>query len=127
MIEKKSDPVKLANKVSDTSKTNFRFLNNEELMLWLENVQKHKREALVKVANMSVIINKLISKDGEQIKEERHEGLDEIISSTECTFKPDTPQWLLWQQQKEQANKKGSSGIKWHPLIIRWCLSIYHT
>ena len=56
-----SDPVKLANRVSDTSKTNFRFLSNEEQMLRLENVQKYKRKALVKVANMSVIINKLVS------------------------------------------------------------------
>ena len=126
-LKKKSDPVKLANRVSDTSKTNFRFLSNEELMLRLENVQKHKREALVKVANMSVMISKLISKEGEQIEEKHHEGLAEIMSSTECTFEPDTPQWLLWQQQKEQAKKKDSRGMRWHPLIIRWCLSIYHT
>ena len=48
-IEKKSDSAKLANRVSDTSETNFRFLSNEELMLQLENVQKHKRDALVKL------------------------------------------------------------------------------
>ena len=51
----------------------------------------------------------------------------EFLSSTECTFEPDTPQWFLWQQQKEQAKKKDSRGMRWHPLIIRWCLSIYHT
>lgn len=49
-------------------------------MLRLENVQKNKREALVKVANMSVIINKLISKKGEQIEEEHYEELAEIMS-----------------------------------------------
>ena len=64
-------------------------------MLRLENLQKHKRETLLKVANMSVIISKLISKEGEQIKKEHDEGLAEIISSTEYTFKPDGPQWLL--------------------------------
>ena len=96
-------------------------------MLRLENIQKHKREALVKVANMSVMISKLISKEGEQIEEEHHEGLAEIMSSAECTFQPDTPQWLLWQQQKEQAKKKDSRGMRWHPLIIKWCISIYHT
>ena len=78
---------------------------------------------------MSVIISKLISKEGEQTVEEHHEGLAEIMSSTECVFEPYTPQWLLWQQQKEQAKKKDSRGMRWHPLIIRWCLSsvIYHT
>ena len=66
----------------------------------------------MKVANMSVIINKLISKEGEQIKEEHHEGLAKIILSIEFTFKPDTPQWILCQQQKKQAKKKDSSGMK---------------
>ena len=79
-LKKKSDPVKLAHRVTDTSKTNCRFLSNEELMLRLENVQKHKREALMKVSNMSVIINKLISKEGEQIEEEHYEEVAEIMS-----------------------------------------------
>ena len=67
------------------------------MMMRLENVQKHKREALVKVANMSVMINILISKEGEQIDQEHHEGLAEIISSTKRTFQSDAPKWLLWQ------------------------------
>ena len=33
---------------------------------------------------------------------------------------------LLWQQQKQQAKGK-SKGMRWYPLMIRWCLSIYHT
>ena len=49
-------------------------------MLRLENVQKHKREALMKIAIMSVIINKLISKKVEQIEEEHYEELAEIMS-----------------------------------------------
>ena len=60
----------------------------------------------MKVANMSVIINKLISKEGEQIKEEHHEGLAKIILSIEFTFKPDTPQWILCQQQKNKPKRK---------------------
>ena len=60
----------------------------------------------MKVANMSVIINKLISKEGEQIKEEHHEGLAKIILSIECTFKSDTPQWVLCQQQKKTSQKE---------------------
>ena len=50
------------------------------MMMRLEDVQKRKREALVKVANMPVMINKLISKEGEQIEEEHYEELAEIMS-----------------------------------------------
>ena len=34
--------------------------------------------------------------------------------------------WLLWQQQKEQMSKSPRA-MRWHPLIIRRCLSIYQT
>ena len=91
-------------------------------MMRLENVQKHKREALVKVANMSVMINILISKEEKQIDQEHHEGLAEIISSTKRTFQSDAPKWLLWKQRKEPAKKKekkDSSGMRLHPLIVR--------
>ena len=44
-----------------------------------------------------------------------------------ANFEEGSPAWLLWQQQKEIAEKKDSRGMRWHPLMIRWCLSIYYT
>lgn len=40
-------------------------------------------------------------------------------------FAEDTPQRLLWEQQKKQALLKDKRGMRWHPLIIRWCISLY--
>jgi len=37
-----------------------------------------------------------------------------------------TSQWLLWQQQLKYSSLKDPASMRWHPLIIRWCLSIYH-
>ena len=34
---------------------------------------------------------------------------------------------MLWNQQKEFASKNDSRGMRWHPLIIRWCFSIYYS
>ena len=42
-----------------------------------------------------------------------------------CPFETDSPQVLLWEQQKIQANTTDKRAMVWHPLIIRWCLSIY--
>ena len=42
-----------------------------------------------------------------------------------CPFAKDSPQFLLWEQQKLQSSLKNSKAMSWHPLIIRWCLSIY--
>ena len=42
------------------------------------------------------------------------------------TFDENTPMGLLWQQQYE-LSQKSPKGMRWHPLIIRWCLSIYQS
>ena len=49
------------------------------------------------------------------------------MENPEPEFEENSPQWLLWQQQKAQSQKKDARGMRWHPLMIRWCLSIYFT
>ncbi len=31
---------------------------------------------------------------------------------------------LFWEEQLRAARVKGSSGMHWHPLIVRWCLNL---
>ena len=38
---------------------------------------------------------------------------------------PDSPQSLLWEEQKRYNSVKRKNSMKWHPVMIRWCLSIY--
>ena len=40
-------------------------------------------------------------------------------------FPHDSPQYLLWEQQQQQASYSDSKSIKRHPVMIRWCISIY--
>ena len=43
---------------------------------------------------------------------DQHDILSEIIDSNDLTFADDSPQWLLWQQQKDQGYaKKGPSMV----------------
>ena len=76
---------------------------------------------------MSKIVAASIEQEGATLGDENHIIVNEIFNKTPYTFAEDTPQFLLWQQQKEEASKKDSRGMRWHPLIIRLCLSIYHT
>ena len=112
--------------MSVSSTTNLRYLTREELIERLSNAQNHKREALKKIAKLSKIVAASIEQEGATLGDENH-IVNEIFNETPHTFAEDTPQFLLWQQQKEEASKKDSRGMRWHPLIIRWCLSIYHT
>ena len=42
-----------------------------------------------------------------------------------CPFAKDSPQFILWEQQKLRSSLKNSKAMLWHPLIIRWNLNVY--
>ena len=35
-------------------------------------------------------------------------------------------QRLFWQQQAEAAKKHNSQGMRWHPVMIHWCIYLRH-
>ena len=113
--------------MSVSSTTNLRYLIREQLAERLDIAQNHKREALKKIVKSSKIVAASIEQEGATLGGENHNIVNEILNETFHTFAEETPQFLLWQQQKKEASDKDSRRIRWHGLIIRWCLSIYHT
>lgn len=115
------------NRLLDSSHANISNLSFDELALRYRNSQKSKWSALKSCAKLSLKIDKLVKSDGCIVSPPQQDLFTEIIKKNPVSFDENTPQGLLWQQQLEQASKKSSKGMVWHPLIIRWCLSIYHT
>ena len=71
-------------------------------------------------------IQELIRKEGVVVDSETGEILIETFEKqTNNPFQVDTPQSLLWQQQKLRSQIDDARGMRWHLSIIRWCLSIY--
>ena len=35
-------------------------------------------------------------------------------------------QCIFWEQQLQAAKQKDSCSMRWHPLMIRWCLYLQH-
>ena len=110
--------------VDESSHVNARYMKIDELTSRLNNAQKSKREAILKAARLAVSVKKVAENDGVIVSTDQHTLFNEIIKNNVPNFEENTPQWLLWQQQAEQATKHKTS-MRWHPLIIRWCLSIY--
>ena len=113
-------------KSSDSSHVNFRYLTIDEMESRAQTLASSKKSAIAKVARYSNVINKMVLEDGVSVSSGQHSLFKDVISENMPSFNEGTPQWLLWQQQAEQASKS-SKAMRWHPLIIRWCLSIYHT
>lgn len=57
------------------------------------------------------------------------DDIQEILETQNSTviqqYPEDSFQRLFWNQQKLVAGKSGKS-IRWHPLIVRWCLFLRH-
>jgi hypothetical protein len=68
---------------------------------------------------------------GVSLDEQSHEDLKELASSSESSaffdkLPKDSFQSIFWQQQVEAASKKNARNMRWHPLMIRWCLYLRH-
>ena len=75
-----------------------------------------------KITKLNVQIQDDLQQKAVNVDDEEHDVLTQVINSKniEGDFSEDSPQWLLWQQQKLQASKSNSKGMRWHPLIIRY-------
>ena len=121
------EPAKKKLRTSDTSTTNPRYLSREELIERLRNAQNQKRDAIKRVSRLTKVIQKEIEMEGVTLSKRQNDEFNNILINNTPQFEENSPAWLLWQQQKEVLEKKDSRGMRWHPLMIRWCLSIYYT
>ena len=68
----------------------------------------------------------MISREGVAIEKEKIQDiLGKVLEKEPVGFDENAPKFLLWEQQRKINLLKSISAMKWHPVIIRWCLSIY--
>ena len=116
----------LATRASST--TNLKHLTVAELRERLANVQISRQQEMQRTAAMALKIRRVVEEDSvttHNINKNDHDLFETMLKDKMPQFEQGSPQWLLWNQQPEQASKKDSRTMRWHPLIIRWCLSIY--
>ena len=117
------EPERKRLRTSDTSTANLRYLSREELIERVKNAQNQKKEAIRHASKLHKIVQKEIEMEGVELSKEQNENLSKVLKENPPDFEEGSPAWLLWQQQKEIAEKKDSRGMRWHSLMIRWCLA----
>ena len=74
-------------------------------------------------------VKTVVEKESFELSSELEDVFCVIISGdNDNPFDPDSPQSLLWHEQKKQAllqKDDRSKGMRWYPVMIRWCVSIY--
>ena len=71
------------------------------------------------IARCGVSLDEDTTSDLSKVMEEEDQVVKEIYPEEDCF------QRIFWQQQKEASSRSGR-GIRWHPLMIKWCIYLRH-
>lgn len=112
--------------VADNSHTAYSHLNKTELVDRLRNVQRSRKSIRAKYAHL---LKKVIRREGVKICQEDEEDVQALLNEVAPTIEQDrdSPQYVLWQEQKKFNALKEKRQMRWHPLIIRFALSLFYS
>ncbi len=114
------------------SHTNYRFLNTPEKDARLRRLHRTNRILKGRVRRLESKLAKTIETESIVVDDETSNDLERIMKEEERNvikgYPDDSFQAIFGNQQKLALPKKGKSknGMKWHPLMIRFCLYLRH-
>ena len=101
------------------------YLSRNQIGIKLTAYQKERRSLIDNRARLEKNIRQLVKKEGIKLENETQKIVTEVLEKNDSGFDENSTQNLLWEQQKKINNLKKKSSMRWHPVIVRWCLSIY--
>ena len=101
-------------------------MDKDSLLKKVKVLEKEKKLLTQKTLRLQERIRQDIKRKGVHVQGQTSDLLSHIVKAEPNNpFEEDSPQHLLWEEQKKQAQLKDPRQMRWHPLMIRWCLSIY--
>ena len=111
------------------SKCGFVNLKGDEKDTRLRSMSKELSKRAQKIKAQERIINLKLEKESLNVASEQHTFLEHVCKTNTADvvkqWGPDSPQRLFWEQQMKRLGCKDPRGMRWHPTIIRWCISLY--
>ena len=113
-----------------SSHTNYSCLTHEEKDERMRRIHTDSKNTKLRLYHLEKKISNSAAKDGIHLDVEMNNDMKQMIM--DCTdkinrsYQPDTFQHLFWEQQKKASSLQDSRSMKWHPLIIKWCLYLRH-
>lgn len=112
-----------------SSCVNYRYLSETELRERLRATHNLQRNTQKKLERLKAKIVQSVEKNGVDLDADSHDDILKMVE--ECTgdalkkYPPDSFQHVFWQQQLQCA-RKDKRQRRWHPLMIKWALYVWH-
>ena len=89
-----------------------------------------QRQTKLRLDRISAKITQITEEMGVDVDEATHTDLVDIMEENRGIVSADFPensfQKLFWEQQQKAASLKNARSMRWHPLMIKWCLYLRH-
>lgn len=126
MLSRQHKTCSSLSKTAPNSHVNYWYLSTTETDHQLERLHKLQRTTKHQVDRLSAKIAENIEQKGLMVDESMHNDLTQIVndqtSKVNATYPDDCFQKLFWMQQKKASALTNARSMRWHPLMIKWCL-----
>lgn len=110
------------------SHTNYRYLNTPEKKKRLSNLKNETRTLHRQVDQLKLRIKKLTEVDGVSLDQDMDADMRAIMNEHNdnvcASHSPETFEYIFWKQQRESMLLKDARQMRWHPMLIKWCMNL---
>ena len=117
------------NRTDPSSSVPYCALSTKEMSKRMKNLHNELCKIRKKQQRLKQLIEDSVDVHGGTVDDCLHTDLKEMVKECETQMEGVTPnsfKWVFWQQQIEAASKSDSRAMRWHPLMIRWCIYLQH-
>ena len=115
-------------RTAPSSHVNWRYLRTPKKTTRMVKRSAQVRSATLQVQRLKEKLQAVTAKEGLVLQDDLQDDFsalfEEQTSSVMSKHKPGSFQRLFWEQQAEALKKPDKRQIRWHPMIIKWCLSL---
>ena len=105
------------------SHTNYRYLSTPEKGRRLSRLHTSARNERKKSLRIKAQLTEVTEKSGVVVDPDMHNDIVSVMKEhTPEKHPPDSFPRLFWDQQQQSSSVASSSAMKWHPLMIKWCI-----
>ena len=118
----------LESRTAPNSHVNYHYLTPSEKNERLSRLHQTTKVAKLCIAILEKKLEDATNIAGENVDQQTHDDLLTIMEeSEECQQLPsDSFKRIFWNQQLKAARLKSKSAMRWHPLMIKWCIYLRH-
>ena len=120
-----------ADKENTSSHINHRFMDSESKTARIKALKLELQKKTKALRRMEGILQERIRNECVPVDDSLHDDLLAIMDK-HITLEDEGDeqgmdfQKIFWKQQRQAFSKKCAKSVRWHPLIVKWCLYLHH-